>query len=51
LSSICLLMIWWFASKSDCCCKLWVIVQFILFHNSLFWKSINHSIILTMLTT
>ncbi len=33
----------WFTSKFNCRCKFWVTIRFILFHNSSFSKSIDHS--------
>jgi hypothetical protein len=50
LSYVHLSMTWQFASKSNCCCKLWVIIWFILFHNSSSLEFVVHYIILTTST-
>jgi hypothetical protein len=48
LSSICLSITCQFASKSNCCYKFWVTIQFILFHNIIFLESIDCYVVLTM---
>ncbi len=38
---VCLLITYLFASKSNCHCRLWVTIQFILFHNSSFSECVD----------
>ncbi len=51
ISFVCLSITRQFASKSNCHCKFWVTIQFILLHNSLSSESIDHSAILMVSTT